>query len=203
MSQQLVRQGAGGPGEGAVTALGQGDGAAEGGRGERDADERSVGRQGDGRHDCGAEPGRHKGEHTGHLRSLADEMRFDARLLAGRQRHGAQVIALAEHDQVQAVEIAHPHLAAAGERVVGRRGQDERVVEERRGHHQRVGHRQDHQGQVDLTGGHLWHQLVRAGLHHRQVDARVAGVEGDQGRGQRAGDQAGGGPDGQPAAGHP
>ena len=51
--------------------------------------------------------------------------------------------------------------------------------------------------QVDLAGGHLGHELVRAGLDHRQVDARVAGVELDQGRGQHAGDEARRGPDGE------
>ena len=129
-------------------------------------------------------------------------MRLDPRLPARRQRHGAQVVALPEHHQVDAAEIAHPDPAPAREGVVGRGGEDQRVVEERRGHHQRVGHRQHDQGQVDLARRHLGHQLVRAGLHHRQVDARVAGVEGHQRGGQRAGDEAGGGPDGQAPPGH-
>ena len=86
--------------------------------------------------------------------------------------------------------------------MIGRGGQHQRVVEQWRGHHQRVGHREHHQGQVDLARGDLGHQLVRARLHHRQVDARMAGVEGHQGRRQRAGDEAGRGPDREPSPGH-
>ena len=200
--QQLVGQGAGRAGQRAVAPLGQGDGAAQRRRREGDADQRAVGRQRDGRHHGGPEAGRHEGEDAGHLGPLADEVRLDPRVRAGRQRHGAQVVALPEHHQVEPVEVAHPDPAPAGEGVVGRGGQDERVVEERRGHHQRVGHRQHDQGQVDLARRHLGHQLVRAGLHHRQVDARVAGVERHQGRRQHAGDEAGRGPDGEAAPGH-
>ena len=43
---------------------------------------------------------------------------------------------------------------------------------------------------------------MRAGLHHREVDAGVAAVELDQGGCQHVGDQAGGGPDREPAPGH-
>ncbi len=129
-------------------------------------------------------------------------MRLHPRVLAGRQRHGAQVVALPEHDEVEAVQVAHADPAPAGEGVVGRGGEDEGVVEERRGQHQRVGHRQHDQGQVDLARRHLGHQLVRARLHHGQVDAGVAGVERDERGRQRAGDEARGGPDGQAAPGH-
>ena len=61
---------------------------------------------------------------------------------------------------------------------------------------------QHDQGQVDLARRHLGHQLVRARLHHRQVDAGVAGVERHQRGRQRAGDEAGRGPDGQAPPGH-
>jgi hypothetical protein len=186
----MVGQSSGRAGQRAVAPLGQGDGATERRRGERDAHQRPVGRQRDGGHHGGAEPGRHEGEDARHLSPLADEMRLDPRRLAGRQRHRAQVVALPEHHQVEPVEIAHPDAPAAGERVVGRGGQHERVVEERRGRHQRVGHREHHEGQVDLARRDLGHQLVRARLHHRQVDAGVAGMEGHQGRGQCAGDEA-------------
>ncbi len=90
----------------------------------------------------------------------------------------------------------------AGKGVIGCGGEHEGVVEERRGHHQRVGHREHHQGQIDLARGHLGHQLVRARLHHRQVDAGVTGVEGHEGGCQRARDEARGGPDGQAPPGH-
>ena len=127
------------------------DGAAQRRRRERDADERTVGRQRDGGHDGGTEPGGHEGEDAGHLATLADQMRLHPGLGARRQGHGAQVVALPEHHQVEPVEIAHADAAATGEGVIGRGGEHERVVEERRGHHQRVGHREHDQGQVDLA----------------------------------------------------
>ena len=129
-------------------------------------------------------------------------MRHHPRLLAGRERDGAQVVPLAEHDQVEPVEVAHTHPVPRRERVVGRGGQDERVVEEGRGHDQRIGHGQDHEGQVDLARRNPGHQLVGTGLHHRQVDAGMAGVEGDQGRGQRARDETRGRAHGEAAACH-
>ena len=70
--------------------------------------------------------------------------------------------------------------------MLGRRDEDQGVVEERGRHHQRVGDRKHDEGQVDLARGHLGHQLVRARLHHGQVDAGVTGVELDQRRRQHA-----------------
>ena len=87
--------------------------------------------------------------------------------------------------------------------MIGRHGQDQRIVEERRGGDQRVVDRQHHQGEVDLAAGQLAHQLARARFHDQQVDPRMAGVELDQGRSQHAGDQARRGADREPAPGHP
>ena len=114
----------------------------------------------------------------------------------------AQVVTLAEHDEVEAVEVLDAEAAAAGEGMVGRGGQDQRVVEERRRDHERVGHGQDDERKVDLTGGDLGHQLVRAGLDDGEVDAGMALVELDEGGRECARDQAGGGADGEAAAGH-
>ncbi len=116
----------------------------------------------------------------------------------------AQVVPLAEHDERQAVELGHRDAAAGGggQWMIGCHGQDQRIVEERRGGHQRVVDRQHHQGEINLATGQLAHELARARFHHQQLDPRVAGVELDQGRGQHPCDQAGSGPDGQPAAGH-
>ena len=200
--QELVGEGACRAGEGAVAALGQRDGAAHRRTGERDAHQRAVAGQRDGRHDGGAETGGHEGEDARHLAALADEVRLDLRLQAGRQGDRPEVVALPEHHQVEAVEVTDPDPPAAGEGVVGRGGQHQWVVEERRRHHQRVGHRQHDEGQVDLARGDLGHQLVRACLHHRQVDAAVAGVELDERRGQHARDEAGRGADGEMAPGH-
>ena len=86
--------------------------------------------------------------------------------------------------------------------MVGRDGQHQRVVEQRRRDHEGVGHRQHDEGQVDLAGGDLGHQLVRARLHHREVDAGVAGMELDQGGGEHARDEARRGPDGEMAPRH-
>ena len=113
-----------------------------------------------------------------------------------------QVVTLAEHDEVEAVEILDPEAAAGGEGWSGARGQDQRVVEERRRHHEGIGHGQHDEREVDLAGGDLGHQLVRAGLDDREVDAGMALVELDEGGRQGARDQAGRGADGETAAGH-
>ena len=87
--------------------------------------------------------------------------------------------------------------------MVGGDGEDEWVVEERGGGHQRMGNGFHDERQVNLPAGQLEHQLAGSGLDHQQLDPRVVGVELDQGRSKDPRDQAGGGADGKPSAGHP
>ena len=180
--QQLVGQGARRAGQGAVPPLGQGDGAAQRGSRERDADERAVAGQRDGGHHGRAEAGGDEGEDTGHLAALAHQMRLHPRLAAGGQGHGAQVVALPEHDEVEAVEVAHPDPPSRAKgwsgAVASTSGSSKSGVVTTSGSVTGSTTR----ARSTSPDGHLGHQLVRAGLDHRQVDAGVAGVELDQGR---------------------
>ena len=169
----------------AVAALGQGHGAAERRGREGDGAQGTVGWKHDGGDHGGAEARGDEGQHARHLAPLADEMRLHPRLQTRRQRGDAQVVALPEHHQVKAVEVAHPDPLPRGEGVIGRGGQHQGVVEERRRHDERVGYREHDEREVDLARCDLGHQLVRTRLDHRQVDAGVAGVELDQGGGER------------------
>ena len=201
-SGQLVGQGAGRSGKWPVVAVGEGHGAAQPGAGEGDGDQAAVGGHGDGRHDGRSQPGRHEGQDAVHLAALADQVRGDPGITAGVEGDRAEVVALPEHDERQPVQVGHPHPAPRRQGVLGSDGQDEGVVEEGCGGHQRVGHRLDDQGEVDLTAGQLGHQLVGSGLDHEEVDPGMAGLEIDQGRGQDPGDEAGRGADGEPSPGH-
>ena len=111
------------------------------GVGERDGGcTRPVRRQRDGRHDGGTQPGRHEGQDAVHLAALTAP--GAARPRAARQAarvDRAQVVALAEHHQRRAVQVGHADAAPSGQRVVGSDRQDQLVVEEGRGGHQRVG----------------------------------------------------------------
>ncbi len=188
-----------------IRPVGQGDRPAQSGSVEADGEQLALGRHGDGGYDGGTEAGGDEGEDAVHLATLAHEARFDARVATGVQGDLAQVVALAEHDERQAVELGHRHAAAGrgGQGMIGCHGQDERVVEERRGGDERVVDGQHHQGEVDFAAGQLAHELARSRLDHQQLDPRVARMEFDQGRGQHAGDQAGRGADGEAPTGHP
>ena len=137
---QLVGQGAGRSRQGPIVALGQRNRPPNAGRGEGDghhigiegqarmgggasrrgpAGPAGLGGQGDGGHHGGAEPGRHEGEDAVHLAALAHEVRFGTGRTAGGEGHRPQVVALAEHHEREAVEVAHLHPVAprpAGDR---------------------------------------------------------------------------------------
>ena len=170
---QLLGQGAGGRASGGRRAGPAPRCGACVGAGERDAHQRPVTRAARSAGTTAApSPSRDEGEDARHLAPLADQVRLDPRLDAGRQRHGPQVVALPEHDQVEAVEVADPRPAAGG-----RRGDRARWPA-------RAGRRR---ARVVTTSGSvtgsttrarstspaatLGHELVRARLHHRQVDA--------------------------------
>ena len=187
----------------AVTALGYGDGAAQRRRRERHRDQRAVLGQRDGRDDGRPQSGGHEGEDAPHLAALADDVGVHPCFPASVQRGGAEVVALAEHHQVDAVELPHLHASLTGEGVPGSDGQDQRVVEEWRGGDERFDHRQHHQRQVHLARRHLRHQLARARLHDRKLYARVAGVELHECRREHAGHEARRGPHRQAAPHHP
>ena len=109
------------PGQRAVASLGQRDGAPHrrAGPAEGDGDEGAVLGHRDGGDDGRAEAGGDEGEDARHLAALADQVRFDPRGGAGVERDRPQVVALAEHHQVQPVEVAHPY--RGGDRRTGAR----------------------------------------------------------------------------------
>ena len=114
-----------------IAVLGQRDGATQRRTGERDVDQRAVERQGDGRDHGSTEAGPHEREDARHLAPLAHQMRLDAGSQTGGQGHLAEVVALAEHDEVETVEVAHLDPAPAGQAGdPGASGQHQGIVEE-------------------------------------------------------------------------
>ncbi len=142
--------------------MGQGHRAAQSRGLEADGDQLALGGHGDGGHHGGTESRGHEGEDAVHLAALAHEARFDARVATCGQRDLAQVVALAEHDEGQAVELGHGDAPAGrvGERMVRCHGQDQRIVEERRGGDQWIVDRQHHQCEVDFAAGQLADELT-------------------------------------------
>ena len=199
-----VRQRPAGRGTGAVAAVGQGDRCGSSpGRREGDGGQRAVGRHGDGRHHGRAQPGRHEGEDAVHLAALAHQVRLDAgrhgrrpgSRRAGRSPHGTSPAASPSRSR-------HPHPAPAASGWSGAtartRGSSKSGVVATRG--SVTGSTTRARSTSPLASwGTSWRDPAST---TEQFDARVAGVELDQGRGEHAGDQAGRGADGQPAPGH-
>ena len=68
-------------------------------------------------------------QHAVHLRAFDRERRMEAGALAGGDRRAPQVVAVAEHDERNAPQVAHPHRAALRERMALRDGEHELLLQ--------------------------------------------------------------------------
>src|SRR5207245_65303 len=136
-------------------------------------------------HDSHAEARRRKAEYAVHLATLESESRLEPRAPEGRERRRAQVIAVAEHHEGNALEISHTYRLARRERVVSGDGDNELLAQERRRLEHLMPQRQDHECDVERPLLELTHEVTRARLVEHEIDTGKCDVEARERRRQQ------------------
>jgi hypothetical protein len=114
-----------------------------------------------------------------------------------------QVVAVLEHHQGNAFQLADPDRPAARERMFRADRQHQFLVHQRLRLHPRPIHGKDDDGQIDLAFFEAANEVLRAGLVHRELQPTMLSEELGENRREQVGRQARGGAEGQPAATEP